>query len=1003
MPTFASLPSRSRSASDRTTVAHCPNPDVLRQLERILANPLFQTSRRLSAFLRYAVENALAGRAEQLKEYVIGVEVLGRSVSYNPQEDPAVRVMAGRLRSRLAEYYQGNGSSDSVLIELPRGGYVPRCFWREQPGGAQTAAVIQEGQPCALVPSGSVGRDEELNRLHAAFATVSAGSGAVFTITGSAGMGKTTVAEDFLVEIERQSPAAWVGRGRCSERLAETDAFAPILESLDRLMRGDCGHQIEQVMKATAPTWYKQVAPLAGESTDAPAKKADTTSHERMRREFTSFFEELSHTRVVVLFLDDLHWADASTCDLLAYLGTRIRNMRMLMLMTYRPTAVLPRQDLFLSLKLDLERCGPCQELPLSFLGLNDIEHYIAMRFPANLFPEEFAAAVHERTEGNPLFMTDMLRFLCDRQILLERDGRWVLNQAVSEVRKLIPTGIQSMIRLKIDQLSKDDHDVLFCAAVQGVQFDSAVIAQVLSRDPTEVEERLQELERAHNLVSVVGEREFPDHTFSVQYRFVHVFYQNALYATLAPSRRAVRSLAVARALVEFTGRASSGVAADLAVLFESGRDCVNASLYFLHAARNAARVFAYPEATILCERGLSALASLPESRERDAQELLFSLTLGIALMATRGYAVPEVEKTHQRSRELCLRLNETKRLQSALWGLHTCEVIGGNLVRALQVAKEMHQVAEGLGEPTAIVESLHALGTTLVFMGRLAEAREPLEHIFVTYPVSQHIIHSSLYVLDPRVTSLSILARLLAFMGYLDQGIEKAAASVELAHRLAHPQSVAYATLWVGWNRHARGEYAESHPHLESAMALSRQHKLPQILEWGRIILGSALTRMGQPTEGIYEMRKSIGRQKAMHSLIDRALCLTLLAEALAGEGACEEALGLCDEALEFTRCTEGRCYEPETHRIRGEVLIALRGDARLPEAEAEFDCALQLARQTQCRLLELRAATSYFRLHRDFGDIAGGRAVLTDVLAGFTEGSRAKIVSDARILLDE
>ena len=980
-----------------------PDAEVLRQLERILANPFFQTSPRLSAFLRYAVESALAGRVEQLKEYVIGVEVLGRGISYSPQEDPAVRVMAGRLRSRLAEYYQGDGRSDGVIIELPRGGYVPRYVWRKQPAGAQTAEAVQERELSGSVRSDSVGRDEELTRLHAAFAVVSASSGDAFTITGGAGLGKTTVAEDFLSELERQSPAAWVGRGRCSERLAETDAFAPILESLDRLMRGDCGHEVAQVMKATAPTWYRQVAPLAGQSAETPGKKPIATSHERMRREFVAFFEELSRARVVVLFFDDLHWADASTCDLLAYLGMRIRNMRLLILMTYRPTGVLPRTDLFLPLKLDLERRGLCQQLSLSVLDLKDVERYIATRFPANLFPVEFVAAVHERTEGNPLFMTDMLRFLRDRQVLLERDGRWVLDQPVSEVRKLIPTGIQSMIRLKIDQLSKDDHDVLFCAAVQGVQFDSAVIARVLSRDPVEVEERLQELERAHDLVSVVGEREFPDHTFSVQYRFVHVFYQNALYGALAPSRRAAQSLAVARALLEFTGHASSAAAADLAVLFESGRDYANASLYFLHAARSAARVFAYPEAVILCERGLRALTSLPESRERDAQELLFSLTLGIALMATRGYAVPEVKKTHQRSRELCLKLNETRRLLSALWGLHTCEVIGANLVGALQVAKEMRQAADELEDPTSIVESLHALGTTLVFMGRLTEAREPLERIFAAYPVSQHIIHSSLYVLDPRVTSLSILARLLVFMGYLDQAIDKANASVALARRLAHPQSVAYATLWVGFNYHARGEYAESYPHLESAMELSRQHKLPQILEWGRIILGSSLTRIGRATEGISEMRKSIGRQKAMNSLNERALCLTLLAEALAAENACEEALGLCDEALVLSQCTEGRCYDPETHRIRGEVLIALGDVSRLPEAEAEFRCALQLARQAQCRLLELRTAMSYFRLRRELGDSAGGRSVLTDVLAGFTNESTAKIVNAARMLLDD
>jgi len=854
-----------------------------------------------------------------------------------------------------------------------------------------------------LMRGNSVGREEELTRLRAAFASVSAGTGIMVAVAGNAGMGKTTIAEDFLAGIEAQYAAAWVGRGRCSERLAETDAFVPIFESLDRLLRGESGDQVAHVMKATAPTWYVQVSLAAGESTEILVKDARTASHERMRREFVSFFEELSRSRPVVLFLDDLHWADASTCDLLAYLAARMGDTRILILTTYRPAAVLARKHPFLPLKLELERRGICRDVALPFLRLNDIERYVEAQFPANLFPREFTQVVQERTEGNPLFMTDMLRYLRDRRILVEEGGKWLLAQPVGEVRKLIPVGIRSMIRLKIDQFTKDDRRILLCAAVQGVEFDSAVIAQVLSSEPADVEERLQELETVHNFVRTVGEHEFPNHAFSVRCRFVHVFYQNALYASLTPSRRAEYSVGIARALVSFTGDSARAIAADLALLFEAAREYASASQYFLHAARNAARVFAYPEAGILCERGLRALNSLPESREREAQELGLSLTLGISLMATRGYAAPEVERTHRRSRDLCLKLNDTRRLLSVLWGLHTCDVIAGDMARALDVAREMRTVAEASAEPIAIVESLHALGTTLAFMGRLQEAREPLEQIFATYPVSQHVFHGSLYVLDPCVTSLSMLARLLAFMGYLDQAIEKAAASAGLATRLAHPQSLAYATLWVGCIHHTRGEHGEACRHLEAAMSLSREHGLPQILEWGRVMRGSALTRMGRATEGISEIRKSLDRQHAMRSLLERSYCLTLLAEALGGEGACEEGLGLCEEALEFGQRTGGLCYEPETHRVRGEMLLCIGDDARLPEAEGEFACALQLARQAQCRLLELRAAVSYSHLRRRLGDAAGGRAVLAEVIGAFTEGLDSPLVSDARKLLGQ
>jgi DNA-binding winged helix-turn-helix (wHTH) protein/predicted ATPase len=898
-------------------------------------------------------------------------------------------ITLARAISDLRKVLENGAQSQKLIETVPKYGY--RFLAPDQP------------PPAPPVRRRSVGRAEELSSLRAAFTSISAGTGTILTVSGEPGIGKTTIAEDFLAELEAPSVTAWIGRGRGSERLAETDAFAPLLESLDSLVRGESGNQAAQVMRTSAPTWYLQIAPVADESTASMAKDAKTASHERMRREFVALFEDLSSIRPVVLFLDDLHWADASTCDLLAYLASHLRNIRILILGAYRPATVLTGQHPFLSLKLDLGRRGGYQEVPLSFLSVGDVEHYIVMQFPANRFPEEFARVVYERTEGNPLFMTDMLRYLRDRQVLVERDGCWLLAEPVAEIRKVVPVGIHSMIRLKVDQFGSEDRRILLCAAAQGVQFDSAVIAQVLSLDPADVEERLQELDTVHDVVRMVNELEFPDHTFSIRYRFVHVFYQNALSSLLAPSRRAARSLAIARALVGLMGDASRSRAADLALLFESGRDWVNATQYFLHAARDAARVFAYPEAAILCQRGLGALASLPDSRERDERELALSLTLGMALMTTRGYAAPEVERTHQRSRELCIKLNETRRLLLALWGLHTCHTNRGDLVCALDVAREMRQVAEASTDPLAIVESLHALGTTLAFMGRLVEARGALEHIFVSYLVSQQSFHGALYVLDPYVTSLSMLARLLAVQGYLDQAVEKAATSLELAKRLIHPPSLTYATFWVGWVQHMRGEWVECRQHLDSAMELSRRYGLALFLEWGRIVRGSALTHTGAVAEGISEIRKSLDRQNSLGSMLDRSYCLTLLAEGLGSEGASEEGLALCDEALEFARRTEGRWYEPETHRVRAELLLAIGEDARLPEVEAEFACALQLARQAGCKLLELRAANGHFRLRRRLGDAGGGQVVLAETLGWFTEGISSPALLEARKLLGE
>jgi tetratricopeptide (TPR) repeat protein len=558
----------------------------------------------------------------------------------------------------------------------------------------------------------------------------------------------------------------------------------------------------------------------------------------------------------------------------------------------------------------------------LDLLTLADIEAYIERQFPSNRFPPELAAVVHERTEGNPLFMRDMLGFLIDIQVLAEKGGVWHLERDVADIRTMIPANTQSMIRLKTEQFDPTDRRILQCGAVQGIVFDSAVVSRVLAIEPAEVEERLQVLERAHRFVRADPGREGLDRGYSIRYRFAHVFYQNALHADLAPSRRAAWSLAVADALIGLAGSADRALASEVALLFEAGRDHDRAAQYFLRASRNAARVFAFPESAPLAERGLVALRALPESAERDARELEFVLTLGIAQMATKGYASPETEQTHRRSRELCVRLNETRRLVRVLWALHTCLLNSGQLTPAHELALEMRELADRLGDLPSIIESLHALGTTLAFMGDFRGARDALERIFELSPTGEHRHAGSLYVLDPWVTSLSMLARVLARMGRFDEALERALASLDLANGLAHPPSVTYAEFWLGWTHHARGEHAEARAHLETAMALGRAHTLPQLVEWARVIRGSSLAHLGHVAEGIAAIRTSLDNQAVMRNLLDRPYCLMLLAEALMDANQLGDALALCDESLRIARDTNGRSYEIDTERLREAIV---------------------------------------------------------------------------------
>jgi predicted ATPase len=681
-----------------------------------------------------------------------------------------------------------------------------------------------------------------------------------------------------------------------------------------------------------------------------------------MKRELSAFFQEVSRLRPLVVFFDDLQWADVSTIDMLAYLAGKFDSLRALIVVTYRPSDLALAKHPFLQIRPNLLAHGLCREMQLDFLTLPDIERYLALEFPGQWFPPEFAALVLARTEGNALFMADLARYLRDRKVIVEERGQWTLTHTLADIERELPESVRGMIQRKIDQLEEADRQLLVAASVEGPEFNSAVLSKAMGVDPAEVEDRLEQLDRAHALVRLIGEEELPDRTLTLRYRFVHLLYQNALYGSLRPTRRASLSAAVARALEGFYGQQGHKVASRLAFLFASARDFPKASSYFFLAARNAAQVFAHREAVTLARRGLDLLKSVSESGERSQQELKLEITLGVSLMASKGYAAPEVEKAYLRARQLCLELGETKRLFPVLWSLWVFYLVGAKFDKAREIAEELQGPAERSQDPAVLAQAYHAMGTTLGYQGELAAARSYFERGIAVYDPRRHRSATFLYLLDPAVGCRCLLARALWLEGRPEEAVEKVQEALTIGESLAHPQSLAYALVVGSMTLQLHHQVARAQRQAEAGSALAREHDLPQVEPWGTIVLGWTLVEQGRHQEGIAQMQDSLKMQRAIGSELDRPYCLALLAEALAKAGQVEGGLTALAEALEAAQSTGERYYEAELHRLQGELLLD-QGAGRA-EAKACFARALEMARRQGARSLELRAAASLARM---------------------------------------
>jgi predicted ATPase len=848
----------------------------------------------------------------------------------------------------------------------------------------------------------TVGRQDELAELDAGFESAVAGRGLFLCVTGEPGIGKTTLVEEFLAELAASGRTYAVGRGRCSERLAGAEAYLPFLEALESLLRGPGGESVARLMKVVAPTWYAQVAPQAAEDSSFARvlMEEKAASQERLKRELGAFLQELSRLRPLLLFLDDLHWADASTIDLLAYIGSKCAAMRLLLVLTYRPTDLLLSKHPFVPLKQDFQARGVCREIALELLNLHDIERYLAVEFPQHRFPDELAALIHSKTEGNPLFMVDLMRHLRDLQVVTQNQGRWVLAQSLPALERELPESVRSMIERKIAQLGDEDRRLLVAASVQGFEFEAAVVARALALDAADVEEQLERLERVHAFIRLVGEDEFPDRTLTLRYRFVHVLYQNALYGTLRPTRRASLSSAVAQSLVGYFGDKSADVAGELALLFQAGREFARAADYFLLAAQNAARVFANQEAVVLARRGLEQLATLPDTPERARKELALQVALGAPLMATKGFSAPEVEGTYRRAHELCRQVGETPDLFPVLWGLWLFHNSRAEVTTARSLGEQLLGLAQRARDPALLLQAHHALGPTHVQMGNWGTARAHLEQNIALYDLQQHCSHTFLYGgHDPCVCCLGFAAQCLWMLGYPDQALRRSRESLALARELSHPVNLAYASLWNGVLHQFRRDVSETQVQAEACQRLSAEFGLPSFLAGGSVLQGWALAEQGNQEEGLAQIRQGLA-DSATSPRFWSVYFHALLAETCGKAGKVEEAFAALAEALRVVEETGIGFYEPELHRVKGELLMA-RGPEYPADAEACYRQAIAIARRQSAKSLELRAVLGMSRLYDQQGKKDEARSMLSDIYGWFTEGFETADLQEAKTML--
>jgi DNA-binding winged helix-turn-helix (wHTH) protein/predicted ATPase len=910
--------------------------------------------------------------------------------------DAVVRVAIGILRKVLDDT-----APPRFIATVPRRGYrflAPVTVADASASNATTPAP--QASPSPAPPPLLVGREALLQRLGEAWARARQGQRQVVWVTGEAGMGKTTVVEAFRTAATTDL-AVWLAAGQCVEHYGTGEAYLPVLEALGQLCRGLGGARLVGLLQQHAPTWLVQMPWLLTTAHREQLRdELQGVTRERMLREFAEVVDTLTAATPLVLILEDLHWSDYATLDLLALLARRRTPARLLVIGTYRPVEAIVHHHPLRTVVQDLQRHGHATELPLALLSVEAVAAYLVARFPRQQFPAALVPWLHQRTDGHPLFLVTLVQALVEWGVLQAHDECWTVQEGLETLAVHVPESLRQLLEQQITRLPLEAQRVLEVASVGGAEFVAAAVAAGLEADAATVEEHCETLV-GQQLLRPLGVATWPDGTVTTRYAFVHALYQQMMYERLGAGRRVRLHQRLGGCLETAFGAQAGEIAAELAEHFVRGQDTQHAVHYLYQAAENALHCCANQEAIRLLTQELELLTTLPDTPERSQQELILQTTLGPALIATRGYAAPDVAQTYARARDLCRHMGDTPQLFVALRGLQTFHAVRAELPMAAELAEELLLLAQRQHDPTLLVFAHLSLGSTLFHRGAFVQARVHLEQGTPLNIPQQDHDPAFLYGHGPGVVCISWAALALWLLGYPEQALQKGHEAITWARQLAQPFSLAFALNWVAWLHQLRREPQAAQDQAEAAMALCTEQGFAQLLAFGRVLRGWALAARQQGENGIAHIHQGLAAYQATGAAVGRPQQLALLAEAHGQVRQAEAGLAVLTEALTVVGQTGERSYEAELHRLTGELLLA-RSAVHHTEAEACFRQALDVARHQQAKSLELRAAMSLARLWQQQGKRTEAHQLLAEVYGWFTEGFDTADLQEAKALLD-
>ena len=721
--------------------------------------------------------------------------------------------------------------------------------------------------------------------------------------------------------------------------------------------------------------------------------------------QYTRVLEALAQKHPLLLILDDLQWTDTGSTSLIFHLGRRISGCRIMIVGGYRPAEVAlgreEKQHPLVPVINELKRDYREMEMAIGEEADQEFVEAFLDTEPNNL-GKKFRNTFFRHTKGHPLFTIELLRGMEEQGLLVkDKENRWEEGPGLNWDD--LPVRVDAVIEGRISRLTEKLRDVLTVASVEGEEFTAEVVARM---QETEVRELIRllshELDKRHHLVSAKGIKRLATQRLSM-YLFQHILFQRYLYNGLDEVERSYLHEEVGNTLEKLYGEQADEIAIQLARHFLKAGVTEKAIAYLQKAGTKAVQLSANDEAIAHFNKCLELLKNLPDSLENKQLELMLQIYLPAPLVAVRGYGAPEVEQALSRARELCEQLGESPQLFPARGLLMMFYMMKAEYHKSIEMGEQNKRIAEQADDSVLRAISCSLMGWPLLNVGEFEKSLDYMNYVIERYNPEEFFSQTFIYGQDTGVMAYCWKAVLLYLLGYPDQAKKNGLEAISLARKLGHPFTLGYGltiSCELFWFLR---DFEAVNKSTEELVPFSAEGGF--VYWWGHGIFyqGERIALEGQVDEGIAQMNKALETLLATGTETCMTRLNARLAESCVKVGRASEGLAAIDRAFGVLNRNDERYYEPELHRLKGELLLIQGETSSTTEVETCYQKALEVSRSLKAKSLELRAAMSMSRLRQKQEKKDDALKLLQEIYDWFTEGFDTGDLKEAKALLDE